>query len=460
MNRPRTGIFLIMFFLSLLLFFFRYSRLLTFDADQEFYAGQYLQIFQEHNLTLVGIRSSVGNLFVGPLYTYLSAIIYLVFKGSPDGIFLFTLLFSSLSAGLTYWIFTLLKDEKTGLFGGFLVLYSGAVWQKAFSPSVINLLYPMGVMFFYCLCNLSRSKKFFYWLVILLGLSFHIHVSLILYLPIIAVCLLTLRQKVKITLAELLFAFLILLIFLSPLIFFDIRHHFYITRNLYIFLLTGSGNGTKITILTFGSGLWRTVLSLTNTFSVSILPNLHPAFLIPVLVFYLVKIKKNIIYNTISAILAVSAVLLSFYRGPLPDYYLYFLLPVFLFTAADFLGTMIKNRYLLIPVTVLLIFVFSLNTKFMSRTVNPYNYFLKVRAVKYISEKTAGKPVKILYDTYPGLGFGFPYLLNEYKVNTNETTYTGVYQIIIRSGDTKPGVFFHEDNLPVGIKVARLPDHY
>src|SRR4030042_3010525 len=185
MNKKRLIIFLFFLLLSIVLYFYKFRRLLSFDADQEYYAYQYVQIFINHKFTLIGIETSIGGMFVGPLYTYFSAFIYRLSHGNPIGIFWITLLLVSFQSGLTYWLFTLLKSEKVGIVAGSLTLFSYSLWNKSFSPSVINFLFPFGLLFLFCLSKVINKKKYILWLSLLLGISLHLHFSLWLFFPVV-----------------------------------------------------------------------------------------------------------------------------------------------------------------------------------------------------------------------------------------------------------------------------------
>ena len=180
-------IIFIFFLLSIVLYFYKFQKMLTFDADQEFYANQYVQIAKNHKLTLIGIQTSLGRMFVGPLYTYFSTFIYWIFKGNPVGIFLITLFFVSSQASLAYWLFTIMKNRKIGIIAGFLSLFSFSLWSKAFSPSVINFIFPIGLLFLYSLTQVADKNKHIILLSLLLGLSLHLHFSLWIFFPIILI---------------------------------------------------------------------------------------------------------------------------------------------------------------------------------------------------------------------------------------------------------------------------------
>ena len=78
------------------------------------------------------------------------------------------------------------------------------------------------------------------------------------------------------------------------------------------------------------------------------------------------------------------------------------------------------------------------------------------RIIKYIKDEAQNNPVKILYDTELGLGFGFNYLLDQGKVRRADTNFQDIYQIVIRKVHNKQGVEFQEPNSPIAIKVVKF----
>lgn len=457
MKRRRLIVFLLFFISSLIIYFYKFKTLLTFDADQEYYAYQYIQIVTNHKPTLLGIETSIGGMFVGPLYTYFSTFIYWLSHGDPIGISLVTLFLASFQAGLTYWFFTLLKKESVGVIAGLLTLFSFSLWSKAFSPSVINFLFLFGLLFLFCLSRVIYKKKYILWLSLLLGVSLHVHVSLWLFFPIVLIFFIWRHIINKNNITELIFGSLIILLFSFPLLLFDIRHNFLISKNLtqFIgksFLNNSSGNNV------FAHAL-SVFISLINVLAnyLSVNPNkLVYGLLCAILLFFMTKATKDHVMQISALIFAVTIFFFTFYNGPLPDYYLYMLLAPFIYITALFIIEIGKYKIISIPLCIFLIILLIQNIRAMDSAVNPYNLYRKWDAVKYIKSQSRDKPVKVAYDTDLGLGFGFNYLLDYEKVKKEEINYQDIYQIVIRKDNSQPGVEFGEPNSLELIKVVRL----
>lgn len=456
MKKPSKFVFFLLFVAAILLYFYRYPKMLAFDADQEFYANQYLQIVKEHKLTLLGIETSTGGLYVGPLYTYLNAFFYWLFKGDPQGIFLFTLIFSSFQASLTYYFFTKLKGKYMGMIGGLIVLFSAALWNKAFISSPVNFLYLSGLFFFYTLAKLAKNHKYFLWLGVILALTLQIHLSLFFFFPITLVFLLWLKLINRKNAGHLLRVILLVIISLSPLLSFDLRHNFLISTNLLKFISPNTFGQKGASVF---SNITDVFWSFVGLFSYILTPKpgiFVYLFLAAVFIFFLIKMRKEFIYKTIGLVFAVSSILFVLYRGPEPDYFFYFLLPPFFFVTAEFIILLGSYKSVKYPVYILLIILLWQNLQFMNSTLNNYSFYLKRRVARYIKSQSQGKKVKISYDTDLGFGFGFDYLLRYEGVKIDNDNYEEHYHIVVRNYPDYPGVEFKEAGSHLSIKVKLL----
>lgn len=459
LQNHKIHIFIVFFLVSLFLYFYKFERLLTFDFDQEFYAYQYVRIFKEGKPTLLGIETSVGGMFVGPLYTYFSSLVYWVFKGDPAGMGIMTLLLASFQASLTYLVFSSLKNEKVGIVGGFLVLFSSSLWNKAYVPSVINFLYPAGLLFYYFLANLDKNKRYIIYLGILLGLTFHLHPSLLFFFPIFVFYVIKKNLIKYFYTYESILGIVIIFIFLLPLLIFEWRHDYFILKNVLKFI----GGQMSISNTQIMGSYFTRIYNLGNSYW-SLLAHFlanKPGILtfgvvLIILGYSIFRIQKDTNLKITAYIFLVTSILLSFYRGTIPDYYLYFLLAPFLYIASVFLEKISSDKKLVLIFGVYLIFLAFGNIRFMMMTYNPYNLALKKQAAQYIKNESGEGEVRILYDTSLGLGFGFNYLLDYYGVKQSSNNYSKIYQIIIREPSEKSGVEFRYNGAPAGIKVARV----
>lgn len=454
-NKKRNfAVFITLLTISAIIHFYRFSQMAAFDADQDFYALEYLKIFKEGKLTLLGIEASVGGLFVGPLYTYFSSFIYLFSAGNPIGIFTATIIIASLQGSLTYLLFSRLKDQKTGVIAGIVVIFSHALWQKAFAPSVIGLLYIFGLLFFYFLSTISNKPKNLILLALICGISISIHISLFVFIPFTAIYLLIKRPK-NVKLRHVILSGLFLLAFASPLIIFDLRHNYYLWKNLLDFLSNGS-NSVKTT--SYFQNFLNVTKSTFNMFATFLFPPqiIGKLAVIMTIPYLLLKLKKDNSIQQAIFIIILSLIILSFYFGSFSDYYLYFLLAPLLFIFSSFLAALFSYKISKLITVVLVALLIVSNLKEIQKSKNPYNYFIKSRAVSYIKSQAQDKKIKIYFDTEPGLGFGFQYLFKYHNLNVSEENYEEIYQIVVKGKELSPGVAFQQKGVENTIRVVKL----
>lgn len=451
MKKP-TAIFLTLLTLSTFLYLYRFPQMATFDADQDYYAQQYIEIFQKGKPTLLGIEASVGGVFVAPLYTYFSSLVYLVSAGNPLGIFTVTILIASLQGALTYLLFSRLTSQKTGLIAGLLVVFSHALWQKAFAPSVIGLMYLSGLLFFYYLATLQKRPKNIVILALICGVSLSLHVSIFAFIPLTIFYLLWKKPR-NIKTRNYILAVVIIFLFASPLALFDIRHHFFLTQNLLTFLT----NNTSRPETGYFGNISRVISSIFNMFAAFLSPQPHFGKLLTIFTvpYLLIKLKRDAHITTAAFIICVSALIFTFYLGSFSDYYFYFLLAPFLFIFAGAVSALFSIQKFKIAVVGLFTLIFILNFQAIQNTINPYNYFIKQQAVHYIKNQAGETKTKIYFDTDPGLSVGFNYLFTQARITLSENP-KNVYQIIIKGKETKPGKIFKENGVKNTIKVVKL----
>lgn len=452
-KKPNTlQICLALFVISLFLYSFKFPQVAVFDADQDYYGNQYLSIVKDHKLTLLGIEASVGGLYVGPLYTYASSLIYAISSGNPIGVFLASIIIGALQAPVTYLLFAKLQNKKTAIFASLFVLFSYALWQKAFAPSVIGLTYLSGLVFFYFLANLSKNPKNLIYLGIICGLALHLHISLFIFIPSTIVYLIL--KKPKIPARYLTLTVITILAFASPLILFELRHNFFLTRNLADFFANSTATGHKNYIV----NLLDVNNSLLNVYAFFLDPKgvIGKMLVIFTVPYFIIKVKKNQAFQTAGLVILLSIIIFSLYFGSFSDYYFYFLIPPFLFVFASLCASIYninRIKYFFLIAIGLIIFT---NVIHMQKHINPYNYFIKQKAISYLKHEVKDKKVKVYFDTELGLSVGFDYLLKYNRLNQKDTNFEELYQIAIKGNKKTPGAYFQQEGVPNTIRVINL----
>lgn len=229
--------------LSLFLRLFKIPSYMTFLGDEGRDALVWLRMTRG-KFTLIGPTTSIGNMYLGPLYYYLMLPFYIVLGtvGPSVGVALF--------AGVTSFLLWLFGkewfSEKVGILAAFLyaispvaIVLSHSSWNPNVMP-FFALLAIWGIWQFW-------QKDKYYWLAIdgvLLSFAVQSHYLGILLLPLVGLFFLVklvelLRRKDKnwrkITFSFVLCSIFFVLLSVLPLVWFDLRHNFINYKSFYKF---------------------------------------------------------------------------------------------------------------------------------------------------------------------------------------------------------------------------------
>lgn len=226
----------IILFLVLTGIFFRFYNLekrALFFADEERDAYEVQKILRG-DLTLIGPSTSVGNIYLGPGWYYFLTPWYLVFRGDPIAGKVAVGVMGVVTTLLFYILGKEIFNRKIGFWAAFIYgscLYLVEQTNRAWNPSMMPLV---SLLFFYGLFKIKNKEKKYWWLVVLclgLGIQFHL-TAVFLFLVLL---IFVFKYKVKFSFDFFIYG-LFFLFLISPLIVFDLRHNFWNTKALFLFL--------------------------------------------------------------------------------------------------------------------------------------------------------------------------------------------------------------------------------
>ena len=215
-------------FILLVAVFFRFYRVydwLFFGMDQEYQALIVNNIVRGLHFPLIGVNASDTGLYLGPLFSYFSSIPFALSGGNPMGWAVVASSVGVVTCAIVFIVGSKMFSRRIGLLAAlfyavsFLIsFYDRQYWNPTFVP-LISLL--LGYQIFQLLKKYETSLI---WIAFLLGLATHIHLSLLLFIPLVIFAWWKVRRSVhKKTVA---YAAISALLMLSPLIVFDIHHGF------------------------------------------------------------------------------------------------------------------------------------------------------------------------------------------------------------------------------------------
>ncbi len=235
-NKTELVFLALILLLGAFLRFYRLPEYMTFLGDEGRDALVWLRMIKKGKFVLIGPVTSIGNMYLGPLYYYLALPWFLLFNLSPVGPSAMVAFLGVVTIGFIWWVGREWFDKNVGLIAALfyaispvVIIYSLSSWNPNIMP-FFALLTIYGVYQFWI-------KKRFWWIPIVgVALSFTLqsHYLGLLLIPTVSVFwLLALRDafrqksKLKSLIKHTVYCLLIFgILTLAPLVWFDLRHNF------------------------------------------------------------------------------------------------------------------------------------------------------------------------------------------------------------------------------------------
>lgn len=318
--------YLFLFGLFLLHIFLRFYEIETksiFAYDQVDSAWAANRILIDHDYPLIGPANKLGSgLFVGPLYYYLISIFYYFTNLDPIAAGLFAGVTSIVGFFVLFFITKKLFSFNVALIAVFVntVAYSAinfdrVQWEVNFIP-LVSLL-----AFYFLYRILQGNEKSIVWLAIVLAFAFHIHLTSMVFLPLIALATLPFFPKTKKALLYILTSIPILLISLSPIIIANLQQGNFYATNAFSYA-NSSFHGihlTRILQLTYSAFIqleFFLKFRMLRFLSIAILPIFF--------VIYFLNVPSKKTFTMVSLVFIfflVPWIVLSGYKHEITDYY-------------------------------------------------------------------------------------------------------------------------------------------
>lgn len=412
---------IIIFLSAIFVRFYNFPVWLGFDYDQEINANIAKEIVVNHKLTLIGPETSVGGMYVGPIYNYISALFFFLGRMNPESVIFLNLLVS-LGTGIFCYLLAkeIFQKNAAGLFA--VIIYAFSQTMIEFDRVTWN---PMPMVFatlglFYFLLRYLRERQFWQLVtaVTFVGISLQLHFTS-LFLVVFFFLVLTVfgGRKFWASLPNIGSVVLVLMIFLLPLILFDLRHELLNSRHFLQFLLSGQSSQTVNNRLAF---MMRIPLIFVSFFratffkqpngildlssGVVLLGFLHTLFL----AFH----KEESLPLKLTGLLFLIYLLgLSFYHGSLPSQYFLPIFGLFIILSAGFLASLWarNNMGKLVTVAFLTVFIM-INLPPVLHSENGLSLRRKRQAVDFIVADAGQQKFRVEFITAPGLKTGYNYL--------------------------------------------------
>lgn len=372
-------IFLFIVFLRL----YNVNERFIFDIDVQYQALLAKTIIEHFHIIWIGVSASTIGYYLGPGIVYVTALLLWLSKGDPVVLGYFASLIGSLTALSLYYISTKLFNRKVAVisviiygFSTFIIGYDRKYW-----PIAIPLI---ALWIFYALVQSQKNSRWLIVSVMLIALSYHIHMSLLLFWPFIIWSFFKLFKKIhSSTWIMSIGGYLIITL---PLLFFDLVHNFdnmlMPIRFIKNFGHSTAGFHTHFGyLLTIVNNIW-----FANYQKLSFLPLLLTLFTL-LTAFHLLSGKKKYPQLLLIFIIAIFFILFGLYPGLLQEYYAVLLFPFIAIAISLFLADMRLSLTLLF----MLIFI----------SVNMYSFFASKNTSGLVVKKNLIKKVmRDVHDDY------------------------------------------------------------
>lgn len=423
-------------FLALFLRFYRLDEYMTFLGDEGRDAIIVKDILTFKNFPLIGPPTSVGNIYLGPLYYYMMAASMLPFWLNPVAAAGMNALIGVVTVLLIYYLGKVWFGRVAGLISAYLyaispvtIIYSSSSWNPNPTP-FFALLAILGI-------HLSRKQKDYRWLILTgaaTASAVQMHYLALILLPILGILWVSLgfaRNKFFWQgTAGGIAAFLLLM---SPLLIFDLKHDF-LNYKAISELLTQSGE--------VGGNIFGNISTVPFTYSDNLIgrymagENVVLTLILSALVVGAL-FRKTWSQFALGIWLVVGLLGISFYQRDVFDHYLGFMNPVpFLLLgslASIRLPTFLVGRYLLIvSLGILIVFLTIVNFQKSPLKSIPQNQLKRTQDVaKFITSEVNNKPFNFALLAERNYDAAYLFYLDQYDHKPKQLPFEKTDQLFV-----------------------------
>ena len=398
-----------LFLLHLFLRFYGIETKSIFVYDQVDSAWAAKNIIIDHNYPLIGAENKLGSgVHIGPLYYYISAAFYYLTNMDPIAAGLLAGTTSVLGFFILFYVAKKMFSTKVAIIALFIntVSYSAIEferiqWEVNFIPIISTL------SFYFLYRILLKHERNILYFALVYAFALHIHLTTVVFLPLILLFTLPFFPKTKKTLYYILLSIPIVLAGLASIIIYNI-----ITGNSQAAGSLGYANSSF-----HGIHLTRMIQLLSTAFiqieSFTVFPMLRPISFLLLPIFFTVYFlntptrKKFIVVALIFLSFIIPWIVLSAYSGEITNYY---------FSTNRFVGLialsylffkllMLKKTFITLCILIFALYYLAVNLQiFIKKPVIGLSYYRSyvkehIKELKIIPFQE-GSPVSYLYYLY------------------------------------------------------------
>ena len=417
-------------FIALFLRLFRISEFMTFLGDEGRDVRIVRDLITKGNLVFIGPQTSIGNMYLGPLYYYLMAPALFLSGLNPVGPAIMVALLGVFTVYLTWYVGRNWFGKVAGLIAALLfaispvaIIYSRSSWNPNPMP-LFSLLCIWGIY------QVWQHKKYF-WLPlvgIFYAFAMQMHYLGLLLAPVLGLfwlfSLLQIKKDKELKsrfFKKTLIAILLFLLLMSPLVLFDLKHS---GMNYNAFKAFFTDRQTTVNLNPAKSDrflpvIYTTVTDLVLARQEIYIPLISAAiFLLSLLVF--IKSKWRTALKLLFAWLILALLGLGVYKQHVYIHYLGFIYPAIYLLLGAILGFISTRKGLILKIlaAILLTALIFLNIKYSSTFGNPNRQLQRTEeAVDLIIKESKGEPFNFGLIAKQNYDESYRYFLENKKAN-------------------------------------------
>lgn len=381
--------------------FYRIREYLTFLGDEGRDVLVVKHMLLDGKFTLLGPITSVGSIYMGPVYYYLTAPFLWLANFDPVGPAVMVALFSLVTVYIIYRIGNDYFDKKAGLVAAFTysvsrltIIYGRSSWNPNIVPffSALLILSLLKVV-------VEKNNKFLILAGFCLGILIQLHYVTFMFFLIIPLIFIWFKPKLKPK--DYFWAILTFFIAYSPFLLFEFRHGFVNTQGAISFMVKNNSTASQLSVFTWWATIqdvfirlfWRPLI----TFNAEI-TKLYLIFSALIFFTYINKIsgheKAKKTFQVIIIWMLAGVLAFGLYRGAIYDYYLGSLFPVphLLFGILFYLLWQ-SGKIQKILASLILVSITAFNITNSPLRIEPNNMLKNTKTISdFVVEKTGNEP--------------------------------------------------------------------
>ena len=232
-NKIEAFFLVLIILAALFLRLYRIDEYMTFLGDEGRDVRIVRDLITKGNLVFIGPQTSIGNMYLGPLYYYMMAPALLLSNLNPVGPAIMNALLGTLTIFLTYYLGKKWFSPAAGLIGALLfalspvaIIYSHSSWN----PNPMPFFALLSVWGIYEVWQ-KHSFRCLPWVGVSFAFALQMHYLGLILIPTLGIfwllTLLNVKKDPKMVRAfwvKTIWAFVIFLMLMSPLVLFDLKH--------------------------------------------------------------------------------------------------------------------------------------------------------------------------------------------------------------------------------------------